>query len=228
MKKIALCLAMVLVLAAFCGCGGSKAERFMTEEEILKIENNPTGEICFEIYGVKYVFAFELFYENAPIAVTNFIKLVNDNFYDGLIVHEKVRGASDDVATYFMGGYTMDSEKLTRKELNYAIMGEFYNNGYRNHELMKYGTMFMQTEGGYNTANSLFGILADEDAASRYQGKRAIIGRISNPRDLIKLGSVGTTTRGDYANIPNTIKISYIKITNTFGVDFGDPLTIKK
>lgn len=73
MKKI---LAITLVLIFLVGCGKVAEKTGKTAV----IETN------------KGIVKFELFTEKAPITTTNFVKLANNKFYDGLKFHRYVEG----------------------------------------------------------------------------------------------------------------------------------------
>ena len=65
----------------------------------------------------------ELYPASAPITVANFVKLIEENFFDGLIFHRVISG--------FMiqgGGMTVDGEQKHTE----SIKGEFTKNGVDN------------------------------------------------------------------------------------------------
>ncbi|MBQ2312432.1 MAG: peptidylprolyl isomerase, partial [Firmicutes bacterium] len=82
--------------------------------------SNPKIEIIVKDYGTMTA---ELYPETAPITVENFLKLIGENFFDGLIFHRVIPG--------FMiqgGGY----DENFRDRDAASIKGEFAANGVKN------------------------------------------------------------------------------------------------
>ena len=65
----------------------------------------------------------ELYPDIAPISVNNFISLIKQGFYDGLIFHRVIKGFM------IQGG---DPEGTGMGGPGYSIRGEFAQNGYPN------------------------------------------------------------------------------------------------
>ena len=101
-------LMCLLAASGLSGCG-SKA--------------NPKVEVEME-NGDKFV--IELYPEYAPKTVDNFVKLVNEGFYDGLTFHRIVDGFVAQGGGYNAAGAKKDTEMIT---------GEFSNNGYTKNTL---------------------------------------------------------------------------------------------
>ena len=121
MKKwICLFLAAVMTLTLLAGCG--KAE---TAEETPDVSTN--AEHSFVLFTMENggTFKIELYPEYAPKTVDNFLKLVNEGFYDGLTFHRVIEG--------FMaqGG---DPTLSGKKEAD-TIYGEFSSNGFAQNTL---------------------------------------------------------------------------------------------
>jgi len=111
---------LILSLATFlvaCGETSTTAGEF----GILN-ENDPIVEILFNTGDKVRV---ELYPETAPVSVKNFLKYVNDGFYNGLAFHRIIKG--------FMiqtGGFYQESNYMVQKPATYpAIYGEFKANG---------------------------------------------------------------------------------------------------
>ena len=89
----------------------------------------------------------------APITVTNFLKLVNDKFYDGLTFHRIMKGfmiqGGDPTGT----GYGGSDEQ---------IKGEFISNGINNTISHVRGTISMARATAYDTASSQFFIVQSD------------------------------------------------------------------
>ena len=91
MKKILsfiLCTILIVSLAA-CGSKSSSSGSSSSASAGGNNMNNPKVEISVKDFGVMQ---FELDRTAAPITVDNFMKLVNDGFYDGLTFHRIIRG----------------------------------------------------------------------------------------------------------------------------------------
>ena len=80
-------------------------------------ENNPKVEINMGEYGVMEL---ELFPETAPITVENFLNLVDEKFYDGIIFHRVISGFM------IQGG---DPKGIGIGGSDKKIKGEFISNG---------------------------------------------------------------------------------------------------
>ncbi|MCR5787967.1 MAG: peptidylprolyl isomerase [Bacilli bacterium] len=168
MKKIFLLILVMLLVVT--GCGSKKEE---------KKENKPVY-----LYGLHYVeidvdgygkIELELNADEAPITVTNFIKLVNDGFYDGLTFHRIMDGF---VAQG--GGYDIDGNK----RLTDSIKGEFSANGIANGISHTRGTISMaRRNNDYNSASSEFFIMHKD--ATYLDGGYAAFGHVTKGMDVV-------------------------------------------
>ena len=116
----------------------------------------------------------ELYPNIAPITVTNFIRLVEENFYDGLIFHRVIEG--------FMiqgGGYDLEGNQ---KEAE-SIKGEFDANGVRNPLLHTRGVLSMARTSFPNSASSQFFIMHKD--APHLDGKYAAFGKVTEGMDVV-------------------------------------------
>lgn len=100
------------------------------------------------------VIALELYPTLAPETVANFVKLANENFYDGLIFHRVIPG-------FMIQGGGMDSDKNIKPAEN--IHGEFLTNGYVNLIPHKKGVISMaRTMTSNDSASSQFFIMHED------------------------------------------------------------------
>jgi peptidyl-prolyl cis-trans isomerase A (cyclophilin A) len=118
----------------------------------------------------------ELYPEKAPITVDNFLKYVNDGYYDGVVFHR--------VIPDFMiqtGGFTVDGKQ---KETRAPIKNEA-NNGLKNET----GTIAMARTGVIDSATSQFFINA-KDNAFLNNGARdfgyCVFGKVISGLDVVK------------------------------------------
>ncbi len=157
-------MALVFVLT---GCGTSKEEKTAEEnvEYASKVKENPIVTITMDD-DKKIV--IELEPKVAPNTVANFISLVKDGFYDGLIFHRVIPGfmiQGGDPAGNGSGGP------------DYSIAGEFTNNGFENNLKHERGVISMaRTNGNPNSAGSQFFIMTE--ASSHLDGDYAAFGKV--------------------------------------------------
>lgn len=141
----------------------------------------------------------ELYPEVAPITVENFVKLIEDNFFEGLVFHRVISG--------FMiqgGGYTADGE---HKEAA-SIKGEFEANGVKNDLKHTRGVLSMARTMFPNSASSQFFIMHQD--APHLDGQYAAFGKITEGLDIVdKIAETET----DFSDAPLTPQvIEYIKL----------------
>ena len=118
----------------------------------------------------------------APKTVENFMKLVNDGFYDGLTFHRIIEN--------FMiqggdpkGNGTGGQLDANGKEIN--IVGEFKNNGYENDISHKRGVISMARNGySMDSASSQF-FICNADASASLDGQYAAFGYVIAGMDVV-------------------------------------------
>lgn len=142
------------------------------------------------------VFVIELYPENAPKTVENFLQYVNDGFYNGTIFHRVIPG--------FMvqgGGFTPNmQQKATRP----AIRNEA-GNGLRN----AIGTVAMARTADPHSATAQFFVNVAENDFLDFKSPDdkgygyTVFGRVSSGMDVIqKIVQVPTATAGPHQNVP--------------------------
>ena len=114
----------------------------------------------------------ELYPEKAPKTVENFVKLVNEGFYDGLIFHRVIPGFM------IQGGCPKGNGTGGP---GYTIKGEFDANGIRNDLDHKRGVLSMARAMDPNSAGSQFFIMVEE--APHLDGQYAAFGMITEGMD---------------------------------------------
>jgi peptidyl-prolyl cis-trans isomerase A (cyclophilin A) len=138
-------------------------------------------------------FTVELFPKEAPVTVENFLRYVDDGFFDGTIFHRIVPGF-----VIQGGGLTADfSNKKTR-----AAISNEAKNGLKNTR----GSLSMARTSDVNSATSQFFVnLADNaflDNSARDYGY-AVFGRVTDGMEVIdKIARVGTGRRNGYTDAP--------------------------
>lgn len=138
----------------------------------------------------------QLYPEEAPQSVTNFLRYVDEGFYDGTIFHRIIDG--------FMvqgGGFTAAMEK---KQTHAPILNEA-DNGLRN----TIGTIAMARTMEPHSATSQFFINVANNSNLDFREKTprawgyTVFGRVIQGMDVIKaIKSVPTTTKGMHRDVP--------------------------
>lgn len=116
----------------------------------------------------------ELYPEIAPISVKNFVGLIENHFYDGMIFHRVIPG--------FMiqgGGY---DRNMTQKE-SPAIKGEFRSNGIANDLLHTRGVLSMARTMIRDSASCQFFIMHED--APHLDGEYAAFGKITEGLEVV-------------------------------------------
>ncbi len=116
----------------------------------------------------------ELYADIAPITVTNFVKLVNQGFYDGLTFHRIISGFMIQGGDPLGNGTGGSDEK---------IKGEFSANGVENALKHTRGVLSMARSSAYNSASSQFFIM-HEDATS-LDGQYAAFGKVISGMEVV-------------------------------------------
>ena len=109
----------------------------------------------------------ELYPEIAPKTVDNFVKLVEDGFYDGLIFHRVIPG-------FMIQGGCPDGTGMGGP--GHTIEGEFSANGFKNDLKHERGVLSMSRAMNPNSAGSQFFIMVAD--APHLDGQYAAFGKI--------------------------------------------------
>ena len=128
-------------------------------------------KIDVEKYGVIEV---ELDADKAPITVTNFIKLVKENFYDGLTFHRIIDGFM------IQGGDPLGDGTGGSVD---TIKGEFGANGVNNNISHKRGVISMARSDDYDSASSQFFIVHKD--SFHLDGQYAAFGHVTSGMDVV-------------------------------------------
>jgi cyclophilin family peptidyl-prolyl cis-trans isomerase len=141
----------------------------------------------------KGAFKVQLFDKQAPVSVENFLRYVDEGFFDGTIFHRVIAG--------FMiqgGGLTAD---LKDKKGHEPIKNEA-TNGLKN----KRGTLAMARTNDINSATSQFFInLVDNDFLDNKAGNYgyAVFGRVDSGMEVVDaIAAVATGNKGRYQDVP--------------------------
>ena len=116
----------------------------------------------------------ELDADTAPITVTNFVKLAQEGFYDGLTFHRIISGFMIQGGDPNGNGTGGSDEKIT---------GEFNSNGVENNISHVRGTISMARSQDPNSASSQFFIMHNK--ADYLDGEYAGFGHVTNGMDVV-------------------------------------------
>ncbi len=226
-KKLALsiiALVFVLILGGFLAYGYYQKANYKLERPIVSMEIEGYGTIKMELYP-----------DEAPNTVKNFIKLINEGYYNGLTFHRVEE-------SLIQGGDTAgDGTGTTELSIN----GEFTANDYDNKLKFERGTLGLArmdytayssidsklTKEGYNSGYAQFFIMAQDESA--LDGYYTAFGKVTEGMEIVdeitKLettvetdensGETTTTTKPVNPPVIKTITV------DTLGVNYGEPET---
>ena len=200
MKKIIIIIAILLVIA------GIGFVSYGIYQKVTKKVQNPIATIEMQDYGTIKI---ELYPDQAPNTVTNFIALANRGFYNGLTFHRVIPGfmiQGGDKSGNGTGTPTIDDLKGNGDTATYAIKGEMIANNYTKNKLkLEKGVIAMArsdyssisttlTEEGYNSAGSQFFIMHKDNTS--LSGLYAGFGKVIEGMDVVdKIANVEVTYR---------------------------------
>ncbi|MCI8370283.1 MAG: peptidylprolyl isomerase [Clostridia bacterium] len=153
----------------------------------------------------------ELYPEKAPNTVNNFISLVKNGFYDGLIFHRVISGFM------IQGG---DPAGVGTGGPGYCIKGEFTLNGFKNNDIKhERGVISMARANNPNSAGSQFFIMHAN--ASSLDGQYAAFGKVVDGMEVVdKIAEVRT----DWNDKPKDAQVMEKVTAETYGVDYPAPV----
>ena len=177
-KKFSFLLVLAVLVMGLSACGGSKSDTTSetkvpkateTAEATKKPESKTTdtkgkhhAKIKVKDYGTIEV---ELDGDTAPITVANFVKLVNEKFYDGLTFHRIMSGFM------IQGGDPLGNGTGGSDE---TIKGEFSSNGVENN---------MARSSEPDSASSQFFIMHQD--ADYLDGQYAAFGKVTKGMSVV-------------------------------------------
>lgn len=240
MKKVKniIWIVALIVLIALVGTLGYGYYKKATMEV-----KNPVATMEVENFGTIKI---ELYPEQAPETVANFITLANRGFYDGLTFHRVVKDfmiQGGDKKGTGSGSAELSDLKDGGEEKDYSIKGEFVANGVNNTLKFDEGVIGMARndytqyssslkEESYNSGSSQFFIMTK--ANTSLNGYYTAFGKVIEGMDVVhkieevevKAADNSSESGNTEVSTPvNTVKITSVKI-ETNGVDYGLPETL--
>ena len=198
MKRL---LSLILLLCIGCmlsACGS---------EDVLAGAPNPIATIT--LTNGKSM-RFELFLQDAPNTVANFVELAQSGFYDGQSFFCIVPGA------WVKAG---DPTETGTGNAGYTIQGEFQENGIENNIAHTRGTISMSRQSGYDTASSQFFIM--QGNYPEYNGKYAAFGRAMDEESLKVLDEIASVmVDADHVPVGNDLSRIQTITVDTQGYEY--------
>jgi len=193
MKRIVLIIAAAFAIAS-CACRNESEQAAETQTEM---ENTQIAEPMFDMVTSHGTMRIKL-YSMTPKHRDNFVKLVNEKYYDGLRFHRVIEGFM------IQGGdpYSRDTSKVDlwgQGGPNYTVPAEFVNQYWHKKGAIaaaRKGDMANPTKA---SSGSQFYIVHDENACLHLDGQYSIFGEVVEGLDVIdKIATVET----DYYDRP--------------------------
>lgn len=141
------------------------------DQRRINMAKNPIVTITMKDGGV---IKLELYPDIAPLTVENFVSLVKDGFYNGLIFHRVIKGFM------IQGG---DPEGTGMGGPGYSIKGEFEANGIKNDLKHTEGVISMARSMDPNSAGSQFFIMHKN--SPHLDGMYAAFGKTIEGMDVV-------------------------------------------
>ena len=173
MKKKRIVLIAALILALMLTDAVPASAETAAEHPLICISIRDYGDIYAELYP-----------EYAPITVENFLKLVNDKFYDGLTFHRIISGFM------IQGGDPLGNGTGGSAQ---TIMGEFSQNGFPNNLSHRRGVLSMARSADPNSAGSQFFIVQAD--SPHLDGNYAAFGAVTDAESLTVVDTIAATVR---------------------------------
>lgn len=188
----------ILLIAILVGSKAVYAEDLEKKNPIVTLEISELGDIEIELYP-----------EVAPNTVRNFISLVEEGYYDGIIFHRVIPG--------FMvqGG---DPTGTGTGGPGYAIKGEFLQNGFPNQLKHDRGVISMARTSAPNSAGSQFFIMVEK--SPHLDGAYAGFGQVVKGMEIVDL--IVQAERNSMDKPLDDQKITKATV-ETFGVEYPEP-----
>lgn len=151
----------------------------------------------------------ELYPEIAPNTVNNYISLIKQGYYNGLIFHRVIAG-------FMIQGGCPEGSGMGGP--GYSIKGEFSHNGFQNDLKHTPGVLSMARSNMPNSAGSQFFIM--HKTSPHLDGEYAAFGKVTEGLDIVdKIAQVQT----DYSDRPLEDQKIETMTVETFGVDYPEP-----
>ena len=219
-------LIIVLVLGAFLAYGYYQKASYKLQRPIVSMEIKDYGTIKIELYP-----------DMAPNTVKNFVKLINEGYYNGLTFHR--------VEDMLIQGGDIAGDGTGQSEL--SINGEFNENGYDNTLKFERGTLGLARldytyyssldatllQEGYNSGYAQFFIMTQD--VPQFDGYYCSFGKVIEGIEIVdeitkletKVETDEETGETTETTVPVNPPVIFSVTVDTFGVEYGEPETHK-
>ena len=156
------------------------------------------NRICIELENGKKMYV-ELYEDIAPITVANFLKLVDQDFFKGIVFHRVIKD--------FMcqaGGYFIKEGKYIDMKRAESIVGEFETNGHKNDLKHVLGVISMARTNDPNSASGQFFICSA--SCAHLDGSYAAFGYLYEGYDCLDFVAGVKTNYNDKPLVDVTIE----------------------
>ncbi len=231
-------LIAIIVLIGIVGYGYYKKITFNSHKS-----QNPVATIVVENFGEIKV---ELYPDQAPETVSNFIALSNRGFYDGTGFHRIIKDFMIQAGSKNGDGITgakISDLKDGEEEKEYTIKGEFILNGVNNIVKFEEGTIAMAradytsyspslTKESYNSGCSQFFIMTEKNTGlnGQYTGFGKVIEGIDIVKKIAEVEVTAAEGQQGQENAEVSTPVNQPKVTSirveTYGEDYGLPNTL--
>lgn len=143
-----------------------------------EVSNMDSNQVRIELTDGRII-NLELYPDVAPISVANFLKLVDQHYYDGVVFHRIIDGFMIQAGGYYM---SEDGRTIMQKEQQATIKGEFSSNGVENNIKHVAGVLSMARANDPNSGSSQFFICSDD--SPHLDGNYAAFGKVLDNASL--------------------------------------------
>ncbi|MER1958676.1 MAG: peptidylprolyl isomerase [Solibacillus sp.] len=214
MKKTILLFVTAMAMLMIVACGDDKTTESKEQTDNTNYANDVTENpiVTITMENDKKI-VIELEPKTAPNTVANFISLVEDGFYDGLIFHRVIPG-------FMVQGGDPDGTGMGGPD--YSINGEFSSNDFENTLTHERGVLSMARTQDPNSAGSQFFIMTE--SATHLDGDYAAFGQVIEGMDVID--EIVAVERDGSDKPLQDQKMKKVEV-DTKGFDYPAPVTQK-
>lgn len=151
----------------------------------------------------------ELYPEAAPNTVNNFISLIKQGYYNGLIFHRVIKG-------FMIQGGCPEGSGMGGP--GYSIKGEFSGNGFQNDLKHSEGVLSMARSMMADSAGSQFFIMHKN--SPHLDGQYAAFGKVIEGMEYV---NAIAETKTDYNDRPLETQLMKSVTVETFGTEYPEP-----
>lgn len=151
----------------------------------------------------------ELYPEAAPNTVNNFISLIKQGYYNGLIFHRVIKG-------FMIQGGCPEGSGMGGP--GYSIKGEFSGNGFQNDLKHNEGVLSMARSMMADSAGSQFFIMHKN--SPHLDGQYAAFGKVIEGMEYV---NAIAETKTDYNDRPLEPQLMKSVTVETFGTEYPEP-----